>query len=250
MKFRRPCDAVSPEIWAMPIGPCRFSAPIAPVRMLRQPVQRLDDDRARALDPVAERGPGRRRLGRRQVERRAGDADHHPPLEAALAVVGVALLRRDARASGVSPSRQTVSGMVWPSEASTTVRRSSNEASSLPVRGQDHVAGPEPGLARRRQRLDALHQRRHRVGDRQLHLAAVALDADLHRRGRGQRHRDAVEVVEARHRLAVDRQQHVARPQRLLDDGQRLDGRRPSAARSARPARSRCRRRRRSSAGS
>ena len=37
MKLRRPCDAVSPEIWAMPIGPCRFSAPIAPVMMLFSP---------------------------------------------------------------------------------------------------------------------------------------------------------------------------------------------------------------------
>ena len=32
-----PGQAVSPEIWAMPIGPCRLSAPIAPVTMKRMP---------------------------------------------------------------------------------------------------------------------------------------------------------------------------------------------------------------------
>ena len=61
-------------------------------------VQRLGDDRPGALDPEADRrpaAPGVTVAG--QVERRAGDADHHPPLEAAGAVVGVALLRGDLR---------------------------------------------------------------------------------------------------------------------------------------------------------
>ena len=38
MKLTSPATAVSDEICAMPSGPCRLSAPIAPVRMLAIPV--------------------------------------------------------------------------------------------------------------------------------------------------------------------------------------------------------------------
>ena len=145
----------------------------------------------------------RRRLGRRQVERRAGDADHHPPLEAALAVVGVALLRRDRRARASRRRARPSAGWCGRRRRAPPCADPRTSASARAVGRQDHVAGPEPGVARRRQRLDALHQRRQRVGHRQLELSPPRSTRTCIGPGGGHLQRDAVEILEARHSAAV-----------------------------------------------
>ena len=180
----------------MPSGPCRFSAPIAPVMMCRSPFSDWVITPNIRSTPWPSGCPGHRRLGGRKVERGAGDADHHPPLEAALAVVGVALGRGDLELS-TSPSRQTSSAIVRPvggDDHPPQVARRPRAARRRPT-GSRRRAAARPGsratAARRRARAAG-----RRSGASTSIRLAVALDREPHRAGLGHVDGGAEDVLE------------------------------------------------------
>ena len=121
----------------------------------------------------------------------------------------------------------------------------SKERERLAVGREDHVAGAQAGVAGRRQRLDALHQRRQRERARSISIVSPSRSTrSCIGAGAGIAERGARRCPRSPSTGApFDREQHVAGPQRLLDARAAARSRRWSGARSARPARARCRRR-------